>query len=83
MSFSQASAQAQWWWCCRKEGGLCALPHWSHACSLKFKTWSADAASDRTALIMIVTGEAIIVNNYKVSDILYKKSSCALKPFYF
>lgn len=32
---------------------------------------------------MTVIGEAIIVNNYKVSDILYKKSSCALKPLYF
>lgn len=83
MSFFHSSALPPWWWF-HKIGRQCALSYTSNACFLNYKTWSVNAASNHTILMMISTGEAVNVNYYKISIIFFKKNLAVLiSPFIF
>lgn len=83
MSFFRSSVLPPRWWF-NKIGRQCALSYTSNACFLNYKTWSANAASNHTTLMMISTSEAVNVNNYKISIIFFKKDLAVLiSPFIF
>lgn len=53
------------------------------AFSLKYKRWSANAARNHIAVIMIFTSEATDVNNYKITHIVLKNLAVFLSPYTF